>query len=234
MVLVGLSAALAVWCVKPRQHRVNSGLIAWNGILKTRSSQGYADAIRELSDRGLHEAACHSFALADILRTKYKLLWAAVWAFILGGGMTVLLLFAGVTAQQAPQSERDTSCGIRVVLRGLSIENLWNPNSAKLNYLITNRSTQDYELPDRFRVMTRTSDGILHGGDLNISVPAERFFPRGQTVEFPVWVNLGDAADHAPSEKEKAELKKQLSNTKAFFLIDEKRGCEIELPVSAE
>jgi hypothetical protein len=104
MVLVGFSAALAVFSVKPRQHRLNIGRIAWDGILKSGGSDEYHTAISKLDDCGLQEITGHSFQLAGILRKKYRLLWLAIWFFICGGGLTVILLVGIVGTQRKGQS----------------------------------------------------------------------------------------------------------------------------------
>jgi hypothetical protein len=114
MVLVGLAAALAVLSVKPRQHRLNIGLIAWDGILKSGGSEYYT-AISKLEDCGLHEITEHSFQLAGILRKKYRLLWLAIWCFICGGALTVILLIGTVGAQRKDQSDASPIGTSRVV-----------------------------------------------------------------------------------------------------------------------
>jgi len=84
---------------------LSTGLVAWDGILKTGSSGEYQIAISKLDDCGLQEIAAHSYLLAGILRKKYRLLWLAIWLFICGGVLTVVLLFAIVRAQEKVQSD---------------------------------------------------------------------------------------------------------------------------------
>jgi Family of unknown function (DUF5706) len=232
IVLISLSAALAVWSVKPRQHQLTTGLVAWNGIVKTGSSGQYHDSILKLNDCGLQETAGHSYDLARILRTKYRVLSGAICTFILGGIMAVVLLISSIVTQQRAQSAQDPTCGIKAELRGLNVSNLWNPNVIALNYLITNRSTQDYQLPERFRAMKMTSDRVLHGDAGNIGLPAERFFPRKHTVDFAIWIDIGNVVNHSPTDQEKTELQKRVAGTEAYVLFDDKSRCEIELPLA--
>jgi hypothetical protein len=233
LILLGLSGTLAVVSVMPRQHGVRTGLIAWNGILQSRTPDAYYALISELSDGGLKEASNHSYHLAEILRTKYRLLSAAIWPFILGAVMTVGVVILNAQAQNKTQTTGTATCGIKADLRGVQVLNQWNPNSLELDYLVTNGSAEDYVLPDRFRVMRKTSDGVLHGDAGQVGLPSERFFPRNHAVDFAMWINIGNRIDRSPTDDEKREMLKQLAGTKAYILFDD-RGCEIQLPVARE
>jgi hypothetical protein len=133
-------------------------------------------------------------------------------------------------------------CGIKAELHGVSFPPLWNPNTMDLEYLVTNLSGEDYELPNSFRVLSKSPDNVLYAdknvetGNLlpELSFPNHRFFPRGHTVAFVVSVNLY-VLDHRPStEEDKKELEKQLSGTKSYVIFDEQHGCEFELPVAGD
>jgi hypothetical protein len=122
-------------------------------------------------------------------------------------------------------------CGVKAELRRVSFPPVFNPNQVQLDYIVANHSGQNYELPTPFRVLRKSPDGVLHSDANDLGFPQERFFPQGHSVEFSVWVAVGNVLKHAPTDKETAELEKQLAGTQAYVLFDEKRGCEIELPV---
>ncbi len=133
----------------------------------------------------------------------------------------------------------NTSCGIRAELHGISFHPVYNPNTIDIEYLVTNLSGRDYELPNSFRVLRKSPDNVLHAdknvetGNLlpELSFPDHGFFPRGHTEAFTVSVNLY-LLDHRPStEEDKRQLEKQLAGTQSYVVFDEQRGCEIELPV---
>ena len=123
-----------------------------------------------------------------------------------------------------------TDCRLKAELRTLVFPPVSNPNSLDLQYLVTNLSGQNYTLPETFLVMRKTQDGILHNDAVDLGFPAQRFFPHGHTVEFSIWVNLGNVFNHAPNEQEKAELQKQLAGTDAYMIFDERHQCDIEFP----
>ncbi len=227
--LAAASASLAVFSVMPRQHRFDRGLIAWRGIRKSPDSKHYADSISKLSDGGLQEIADHSHFLAGTLITKYCLLWCAIWPFILSGVATLILLTASAGQQKSPVSGA-TGCGLKTELQTLAFPLVYNPNSLELHYLVTNISGQNYTMPETFIAMKETQDGILHAGGNELGFPSQRFFPNGHTVEFSIWVNVGNLFDHAPNDQEKAQLEKQLAGTDSYMIFDEKRQCEIKFP----
>jgi hypothetical protein len=141
-------------------------------------------------------------------------------------GMLLLLLGCHDTGQRAQRG-----CGVTAKLQGIGFPAVYNPNSLELRYLVANDSGRDYQMPDTFRALRRSRDNVLHP-DSNLALPLDRFFPRGHTVEFSVWVDLGNVLSHAPKdEREKADLERQLAGTHSYVLFDERNGCEIELPV---
>jgi hypothetical protein len=175
IILVGIAGVFAVFSVMPRQHKLEAGLIAWNGILQIRSSEQYRTLISRLSDGGLEETSSHSYRLAEILKTKYRLLCVAVLAFILGIAATVILVISSVFSQNKTHPVGAATCSMKADLQGVQVLDLWNPNSIKLDYLVTNRSAEDYVLPDRYRVMRMTSDGVLHSHFENITPRCKKF-----------------------------------------------------------
>ncbi len=156
--------------------------------------------------------------------------------------LLVAMVSACLTGCHKPESiptAGKASCGIKAELHGVSFHPVYNPNTIDLEYLVTNLSGGDYELPNSFRVLSMSPDNVLHAdknveaGNLlpELSFPDHRFFPRGHTVTFAVSVNLY-LLDHRPStEEDKKELEKQLSGTQSYVIFDEQHGCEIELPV---
>jgi hypothetical protein len=230
MILAGTSSVLAVWSVKPRQHRLCTGLIAWCGILKTGNSSQYLDSVSVINDGGLQEIATHSHELAKILKRKYDLLWLAIWAFILAGVTTVPLVVASALPHTKLNPSSVTSCGVKAELQRVVFSEVYNPNEIELEYLVTNRSGQDYVLPETFRSMRKSRDGALQS-DMGISFPQERFFPDSHAVRFSAWVNVGNLLDHPPTtEKDKSELEKQLAATESYLIFDGTHHCEVELP----
>jgi hypothetical protein len=200
MILAGLSAALAVLSVSPRQHRINTGLVGWGGIRESKDPANYCDSISKLADSGLREIANHSYSIASILRTKYRLLSAAIWTFALAGGAAVLLLLVNSHTRGRTAISQESSCTVIAKLQGLRFPPVYNPNLVELQYLMTNRSGQSYELPATVRVLRKPQDGILHSNVHNLGFQADRFFPTGYSVEFSVGLELGNILDH-PTKK---------------------------------
>jgi hypothetical protein len=152
-------------------------------------------------------------------------------------GLALLVVFTVVNtrtvqshAQSTPGPARLAGCGITAQLKASRVNALFNPNSMSLNYVVSNHSDMDYTLPDEFRALRKTSDGVLHVDGADLGLPKDRFFPRNHIVEFSITLLLGDLLDHAPTEKEKAELQKGIESTVSFLLFDEAHGCEIEFP----
>lgn len=141
-----------------------------------------------------------------------------------------LLLLSNESCSWSHHQER-IGCGVTAELRRVKVLDLYNPNELELDYVVTNNSGRSYRLPDTFQALRESSDRILHPDAEGLGFPAERFFPSGRTVEFTVWLDVGNVLDHAPTDSERAELEKHLAGTRFYVLIDEMRGCEVELPV---
>jgi hypothetical protein len=233
MVLAAFSAVLAVWSVRPRQHRLVLGLTAWGGIVATGNATKYCASILRLADGGLEEIAGHSYALAKILKTKYQTLSVATWVFMFAGLTTIpLLIPVGRARTEGALTTGSFGCRITAELRGLQPRDVFNPNLIELRYVVKNDSDRDYQLPDTFRVLRKTNDGILHADvQNNLGFQTERFFPHHQFLEFFAGLSIGNVFDHAPTEKEKAQLEKQLAGTQSYLVIDEKYPCQFELPI---
>jgi hypothetical protein len=144
--------------------------------------------------------------------------------------MVVALMGCERARQDSQPDGASRSCGVRAKLQRVSFPAVYNPNSLELNYLVTNDSARDYEMPDTFRALRKSPDNVLHS-DANLGVPSDRFFPRGHTVAFSIWINMGNVLNRAPTEGEKAKLERRLVGTRSYVLFDETHGCEIELPV---
>jgi hypothetical protein len=127
--------------------------------------------------------------------------------------------------------QQGPGCGVKAEFRRINVLAVYNPNSLELKYLVTNHSGRDYELPETLQVVRKSSDNVLHADANHLGFPADRFFPHDHSVEFSVFVDVGNLVDHAPTDKEAVELEKQLAGTQSYVLFDKKGGCEIELPV---
>jgi hypothetical protein len=154
-------------------------------------------------------------------------------------GAMLCACLTGCHKPESPPIVGKAGCGIKAELQGVSFHPVFNPKTIDLEYLVTNLSGRDYELPNSFRVLSKSPDNVLHadknveGGNLlpEVSFPDHSFFPGGHTVAFTVSVNLY-LLDHRPStEEDRKQLKKQLSRTQSYVIFDEQHGCEIEFPV---
>jgi hypothetical protein len=146
-------------------------------------------------------------------------------------GLLGFMLWLSSGGRRSLWHQEGAGCGVNAELRRINFPAVFNPNSVELEYLVTNHSGQDYELPETFRVLRKSSDNVLHDHADNLGFPINKFFPHGHSVEFSVWVDVGNLVNHAPTEKETAELEKQFAGTRSYVLFDEKHRCEIELPV---
>lgn len=133
--------------------------------------------------------------------------------------------------RRVSEANGGTPCNVKAELRSINVRAVYNPNSIELWYQVTNESGKTYEFPDTFRALRKSSDGILHDDENDLGLPANRLFPEGHTVEFSVWLNIGNVFDHNPTDNEKSELEKRLAGTQSYVLFDETHHCELELPV---
>jgi len=158
-----------------------------------------------------------------ILHIDGRFAWAN-GARELNGHWKRLLLTAIVTAsltcchrQEATSGAGKAGCGIKAELHSASVRPLYNPNTIDLEYLATNLSGKDYQLPNSFRALSKSSDNVLHA-DKNVgrtepnflpelSLREQRYFPGGQTTVFVVSINLY-LSDHRPTtDEDKRQLR---------------------------
>lgn len=94
LIILGSSVFLSVLAVMPRQQNEKFGLIAWEGIRQER--QPYGERVKsQTPTQLLDELLSHCQRLAEILHSKYHLLYAAVWFFLVGGVCAAAFLTAG-------------------------------------------------------------------------------------------------------------------------------------------
>ena len=90
---MAITCVLCIGVVYPRLDGSRRGHVFWNGIREFDSASDYVDSVTRLSDSNvIEEVIKHSYELAGICQTKYKILNWALTTGAIGGVATITLV----------------------------------------------------------------------------------------------------------------------------------------------